>query len=235
MIPLAVVPLALALGGPRPLFTAANFIAGMFVAYWLAGLILVAGLEVVFDYFGGYFARLWNQPNAIELAMQVLIGLLLIASSVYLLKNKKSVGKAQQILPAGPRTLFILGATLIVVGMPGAVPYAVAAERIVQQDVGWLWVGLCLLWYNFVFVTPFLIMLLLPFLLPSQSEACFAALTRFAAAALPLITALLCFVLGVVMAVDGIGWLLGYPLLPVSADQTFISGLPTALVRSPGW
>ncbi len=81
MIPLAVLPMAVALGSSRPWTLALSFVAGIYIAYFLCGIPILVGAEVLIDHFGAYLNRLWNRPNALELGIQILLGVLLVASA----------------------------------------------------------------------------------------------------------------------------------------------------------
>ncbi len=217
MVPLAAIPMAFALGSARPWSSATGFVGGMYVAYFLCGVLLLVGADFIFDHLDAYLTRLWNQPNALELAAQIIIGLLLIISSFYLRRKKSTAPSARTPPAASARAMFVFGVTLILIGMPGAVPYAAAIERIVRADINWA-TGIGLLgFYNFVFVFPFLCLIGLRYLLPRQAERCFQVFADFAVRAMPWLVAWLFLIVGLVMLADGVGWLLGFPLLPVSA------------------
>ena len=216
MIPLAVLPLTAALAGARPWSLSLAFVAGVFLAYLLCGIPLLLGAEVFIEHFGAYLNRLWNRPNALELGVQILIGLLLIPAAWYLWRPKKSSQPSNTVAPsASAGALFFLGASLIVVGIPGAVPYLAAIERIVASDPGWVLAGGYLLFYNAVFIIPLLALIGLRMILGAQADGGLQALTQFCLRILPRVAAVLFLLLGLVLLADGIGWFCGYPLLPV--------------------
>jgi len=216
MVPLAVLPLTVALGSPRPLALAGAFVAGISAAYLVCGIPLLLGAEIFLDYFGAYLKRLWNQPNALELILQIILGALLILSAWYLRRSKKAKSDSDPVATTSPVAMFSLGATLMLIGMPGAVPYLAAIERIVSFDPNWLGALALLAFYNLVFVLPFLVLIGFRFLMPGLAGRLFKSLADFCLSMMPRLTALLFFVLGLVLIVDGIGWFLGYPLLPLS-------------------
>lgn len=218
MVPIAVVPLANALGGRRRLLTAGAFIGGIFVAYFLFGLLLVGGMDLVFEHLGDYFSRLWNHPNSLELAVQILIGLLLMVSAWYLWRLRPKKEESSTIPTLRPGAMFSLGVTLIALGIPGAVPYLAASERIVQYDPGWFAAVGYLIFYNVLFIAPILVLVGLFIALPNKSEKLCTWITRITATYLPKIGAVLFFIVGLVMIADGIGWFLGHPLLPVQNE-----------------
>lgn len=168
------------------------------------------------DHFGAYLNRLWNRPNTVELGIQILIGILLILSAWYLWQPKKSKPQKEINPSTSPAALFFLGATLVVLGIPGAVPYLAAIQRIVNHDPNWAASLGYLLFYNFVFILPLLCLIGLRSMLAERADVWFLALAKFCLGVIPRLTAILFFIAGLVMVADGIGWFFGYPLLPVS-------------------
>lgn len=216
MIPLALVPMTVALGSRRPLALAGLFVAGVFVVYVCFGLLLLSGAEAFTARFGAGLARLWNQPQALELVIQILVGLLLLASPWFM--QRSTTAKPQQ-APTGnsPAGMAVLGGSLVLLGIPGAVPYLAAVERIAQQDPQGLAGFAYLLFYNLIFVLPLLSLIGLRFVFPQQAGRIFESLAAFSLSVLPKLTAAVVVVLGLVLVADGIGWFLGHPLLPVSS------------------
>lgn len=217
MVPLAVLPMTVALGSSRPLALAGAFIAGIYAAYFACGIPLWLGAEVFIEHFGAYLSRLWNQPNALELVIQIVLGVLLMLSAWYLHRSKKNKTESGAKPMASPGAMFLLGVTLILIGIPGAVPYLAAIERIVSQDLNWAGAVACLGFYNLIFVLPFLCLIGFRFAMPQHAGKLFQTLADFCLSMMPKLTALLFFLVGLVMAADGVGWFLGHPLLPVSS------------------
>ena len=216
MVPLAVVPMTVALGGKRPLAHASAFVAGIFIPYVLCGGLLLAGTEFLFETFGAYLARLWNQPNVLELSVQIVIGVVLLGSAWYLRKQRPTTTEQKQTPAATPVAMFLLGATLVLVGLPGAVPYVAAIERIARFAPGWGEAAGFLVFYNVLFVMPFVCLIGLRFLMPRHAEYCFRVVADVALKAMPHLIVWFFVLTGVVLVADGIGWFVGYPLIPVS-------------------
>lgn len=218
MVPLAVVPLTVALGSNRPLALAAAFVSGIYAAYFACGILLWMGAEAFMEHFGAYLDRLWNRPNAFELGIQILLGVLLILSAWHMHRSRKAKTGSGPSAGASPGAMAMLGVTLVLIGIPGAVPYLVAIERIVQHDPSWAGAAACLGFYNLIFVLPFLGLIAFRLIMPGQAGRLFQTLGDFCLAAMPKLTALLFFVLGLVLVADGVGWFVGYPLLPVDHE-----------------
>jgi cytochrome c biogenesis protein CcdA len=217
MVPLAVVPMTVALGGKRPLAHATAFVAGIFIPYFLCGGLLLAGTEFLFETFGAYLARLWNRPNVLELSVQIVIGVVLLGSVWYLRKQGTTTTEPRKTTATTPRAMFLLGATLVLVGLPGAVPYVAAIERIARFAPGWGEAAAFLAFYNLMFVMPFVCLIGVRFLMPRHAEYCFRTVADVALKAMPHIIVLFFVLTGVVLVADGIGWFVGYPLIPVSS------------------
>jgi cytochrome c biogenesis protein CcdA len=216
LLPLAILPLTVALGDKRPWKLALSFVAGVFAAYFLCGIPILVGAEVLLEKFGAYLNRLWNQPNGLELAVQILIGSLFLWSAWLVWRNKKTKAKIGPTSSPSPSSLALLGITLVVVGLPGAVPYLAAIERIVHHNPGWTKAIGYLAFYNLMFILPLLGLIVLRAVLGGRAVTFFQAVSTFCMGAMPRVTAVLFFLLGFVMVADGIGWFCGYPLLPVS-------------------
>ncbi len=105
----------------------------------------------------------------------------------------------------------------MVIGIPGAVPYLAAIERIVNHDLEWAGALSYLIFYNAVFVLPLMGLIGLRVVLGERAEPWFQALAKFCVGVMPRLTAILFLLIGLVMVADGIGWFCGHPLLPVSA------------------
>jgi len=216
MIPLALVPMTVALGGRRPAPLAGAFVVGVYLVYFCCGLLLLLGAEAFTARFGAGLARLWNQPEALELVIQILVGLLLLLSPWFM--RRSSPAKPQEAPTAGssPAAMALLGGSLVLLGIPGAVPYLAAVERIMHQDPQGFAAIAYLLFYNFIFVLPLLSLIGLRFLFPQQAGRIFQSLATLSLSGLPKLTAVAVVALGLVLVADGIGWFLGHPLLPVS-------------------
>lgn len=216
MVPLAVIPLTVALGGKRPWTLAGGFVGGISVAYFLAGIALLLGTDFFFKTFGAYLDRLWNQPNAIELTTQILLGLLLMAAALWSRRTRNDRKTPRPAPEPTPGAMFLLGASLVLIGLPGAVPYVAAIEQILRTEPGWVGALSYLAFYNLLFVSPFLLLMGVRYLVPQQSGRFFQMMADFALKAMPRLVVVFFFLLGLVLVADGVGWFLGHPILPVT-------------------
>ena len=215
MIPVCIVILVVLLAGPSPLLRSSALIAGVFVTYAASGVLILLGLQSVFDEISEYALRLWKNPETEELIFQVLIGAVLCAFGARIAmarkrRKEKPVASDMTIVQA-----LLAGAGLTIVGLPGAVPYFAAIDLILRTDVSQLQRMLAFAYYNFVFVIPLAAIVALRLLLGERSTGILEAVKRFFESWGQRLIVVLLLMLGVVLAIDGIGWFLGYPLIPV--------------------
>lgn len=215
MIPIAIVIMVVLLAGPKPLLRSSSLIVGIVVTYVAFGLLILLGLQSVFDEISAYTLRLWKNPESEELIFQVLIGTVLCVFGVRIATAcKRQTEKPVASDMTGIQAL-VTGAGLTIVGLPGAVPYFAAIDLILRTDVTLPQRLLALGYYNFVFVTPLAAIVALRLILGEHSTDILDAIKQFFDNwGQKLISALL-LILGVVLVVDGIGWFLGHPLIPV--------------------
>ena len=215
IVPLCLVFLITLLAGPSPLLASSLHVAGVFVVYLGCGLLLMFGLEAVFDQLNAYAVRLWNDPYTEELIFQIVIGLILCALAFRTARARKPKQDASTSGGMTPVQAFVAGAGLTIVGLPGAVPYFAAVDLILRADITGAQQVSALVIYNLVFVAPLAAVIVLRLALGERSVGVLNRITQFLDrwGRRAMIAALL--VVGVVLVADGIGWFLGHPLLPI--------------------
>jgi cytochrome c biogenesis protein CcdA len=215
MIPLCVAPLAAILGGSRPTLGAVSFSGGIFLVYLGSGFLLLLGLDTLFNALGSGVSRWLNQPNTLELLLQIAVGVVMVGFAWKLTKAREIHVDRGASGTISPSQGFVLGTVLTLVGLPGAFPYFGAIDQILRADLGYAGGGFALLFYNIVFLLPFVALLIVRFLFPTRSEEiCQRVAFVVTHWGRKLIVALL-VCLGIVFVADGIGWFVGQPLLPV--------------------
>ncbi len=216
MIPICIIPLAAILGGSRPILGAASFLTGIFLVYAGSGLLLLVGFDGLFDALGPSVSRWWNDPNTPELLLQLVVGGVMLGFAWRLAKVRQSHARPGVPGAVSPGRGFVLGTSLTLVGMPGAFPYFGAIDQILRAEFGRAASSFALLFYNVIFLVPLAALLVVRLVLPARSEAIFQRVASLADRwGRQLIVAVLVSV-GAVLVADGIGWFLGYPLLPVA-------------------
>ena len=215
MIPIAIVIMVVLLAGPKPLLRSSSLIVGIFVTYVVTGLLILLGLQNVFDEISAYTLRLWKNPETEELIFQAVIGAVLLAFGVRIAAARKSRTEKPVASDMTGIQAWVAGAGITIVGLPGSVPYFAAIDLILRTDVTLPQRMLALGYYNFVFVIPLAAIVALRLILGERSTGILDAIKQFFDGwGQRLIVALL-LILGVVLVVDGIGWFLGHPLIPV--------------------
>ena len=215
MVPLAIAPLAGLLAGPRPYLGASSFLTGIFVVYLAFGLLVLLGLDAVFDELNEWLGKLWREPEVPEIWLQIVIGVVLLAFGYRMANARGGRGERGARSVLSPAQGFTIGAALTLVGLPGAVPLFAAIDQILRADLSPVGGFLALVFYNVLFLVPLLSIVLVRAVLRGKSEAIFARIGAFFEAwGRRLIIALL-ILLGALLFIDGVGWLFDAPLFPV--------------------
>lgn len=215
IIPLCIVLLVMLLAGPNPIVRSCALIVGIFVAYLAFGILVLLGLQTIIDEIETYLDRLWVNPNLEELILQIVIGIVLcLVAWRMMAKDKKTAGKPAPSSMTAVQA-FVSGAVLTIVGLPGAVPYFAAIELTLRAELTMAQEFIALVFYNVVFVLPIAAIVVLRVVLGNRSQRLFDGIQRFFDTWGRRVIVALLVVLGVILIVDGIGWLVGYPLIPV--------------------
>lgn len=149
------------LSTPNPVKRSATFILGVFIAYFIAGWLFALGftkiIENIIYYIGSYIYIL-----------QFLIGVAMIvfALSINPYSSEKAIDKPKVTKAINT---FLLGLSVTFLEAPTALPYIIAIERIVQSKLSLIEVIVTLIFYNFIFISPLLGLLLIYLLYPEKS------------------------------------------------------------------
>ncbi len=214
MVPLCLVPLAVILGGKKPVIGAVGLLTGIVLVYVLGGLALLFGLDALMDRFRPAVSRWWNEPNALELMIQLVLGLVML---FYARKQGTTQPKPGERSPSGeigPGRAFALGAGLTLAGIPGALPYFGAIDQILRYDLTIAGNVVAVISYSLIFVLPQVCLILVRVLTPAHSDRLFGYISAVFEKHGPRGVIAVLIVIGVVLVLDAIGWFLGYPLLP---------------------
>ena len=213
VVPLAMVPLVLLLGGSRPVAGSLSFLAGILATYLPFGVLLLFGLDALFDRMATHFSAWWNQqPDLGDVLLEILIGLVMIVFGHRLCSRRGNPARKQEKKGMTPSQAFLLAALINLSGMWGALPYFAAITQILKVDLSPGGMLSALLFYNLVFLLPLASFLVLHLALGDRATRLFNSLNDFVTrwGSRVLVTALIG--LGFVLVVDGIGWLFGAPL-----------------------
>jgi uncharacterized membrane protein len=99
-------------------------------------------------------------------------------------------------------------------GTPFALPFFASLDRIVQARLPYLVGASYVAFFLAVFATPFTLLVLARFVLHEQSDALFRRVNGFIGRASRTIVPLLLLALGALLVADGVGHMLGSPILP---------------------
>ncbi len=215
IIPLAIVFLLILLGGPNPLFRSAALLAGIFVAYLACGLLVMFGLRSVFDLINAYALKVWQNPSTVELLVQILIGIVLAVLGLRMALAPKQQAEKKEPAAMTAGQAFLAGAGMTIVGLPGAVPYLAAIDLILRSDLATGQAVMVLIVYNVVFISPLAAIAAVSLVLGDRSKRLLDSISGFFDTWGQRIVVGLMLVLGAVLILDGIGWFLGTPLIPV--------------------
>ena len=215
IIPLCIVLLVILLSGPSPLVRSAALLLGIFLTYTVCGLLILFGLESVFDAVNEYALRVWQDPNTEELIFQLILGLVLLVFGFRMARARKrdSDKRATGSMSAG--NAFLAGAGLTIVGMPGAVPYLAAIDLVLRNDLATLQQVGVLVFYNIVFIAPLAAIVVVRSALGERSQDLLDRVRSFFDRWGQRVIVALMVALGIVLVADAIGWFLGAPLIPV--------------------
>lgn len=215
IVPLCIAPLVALLSSDRPLIGASSFLFGIFIVYLAFGILVLLGLGAIFAEIDAWVGSLWREPETIEIWLQITIGFVLLFFGYRMANARESRGERGASLVMSPIQGFTLGAGLTLVGLPGAVPFFAAADQILRADLSIAGGIAALLYYNVVFLFPLLTIVLVRVFFRKQSESVFSAIRRFFDIWGRCLIIALLVLLGAVLTIDGIGWLIGSPLIPV--------------------
>ena len=215
MLPLAIGPLILSLNERRALWLTSAFIIGIGLVYFLVGVGILFGMSALMDTLQPILERWWRQPNAAELVVQFLVGLILLILAFRRGWNSDEAASPQRTVNASVTGMFMLGAFLSLVGLPGAVPYFGAIDQILRADLNQAGSLFALLAYNFFFISPLLLVAFAATFSRKLSQPIIefvsTSVQQYGSRAITLAMG----VLGVAFAIDAFSWFIGYPLTPI--------------------
>ena len=215
IIPLSILPLIILLSGRRPVLGSVAFLTGIFITYLILGILIALGLGSMFDQINVYLLQIWKHPDTLDLILQIIIGVILLVFGFRRPRARDSRGDSGISESITPPKAFIIAAGLVIIGMPGAIPYLAAIDQLLRADLSGLEVVLVILYYNVLFILPLAVLVFIRVFFPNQSERIFAFIKDLIAKWGRRVIVTLLVIRGLVMVVDGIGWFLGMPLIPV--------------------
>jgi cytochrome c biogenesis protein CcdA len=166
--PVLLAAVIFALGSRKPYLNAVSILMGWLVVYFISGVLLVIGLDAIID--------ILKNPRPCYFVIEAIIGLLLIWSGIRLArspggkKKKKEFNEADKLNPLAG---FGIGVSINLIGMPFAIPYFAVVDQILKANLSWPRVLMVLLIYNFLYILPFLILVVIRRISGQESDALF--------------------------------------------------------------
>jgi len=216
LMPFALVVLATLLSGPRPYVASMSFLAGIATSYFAAGVLIAVGLGGVIARVTAGVAHWYKNPAAIDYVLGMLIGLALIVLG-YRWATARRQRAERKSAAAGmtPAQAFLLGAGATLAGLWGALPYFAAVDQILKAGISTGQGILALAYYNAIFVAIPLGLVVARAFLGRRGDDLLATVNRLLSIWGKRLLVAGMILLGAVMIADGVGWLLGRPLIPV--------------------
>ncbi len=212
---LSLLPLIVLLSLRRPILGSGAFIAGIYITNLIIGILLAFGLSSLFDQISAYGEQIWKNPGSLALILQIIIGIVLLIVGFKKSRTEESRGDSGINESITPAKAFTIAVGLMIVGLPGALPYLAAIDQLLRADLNYFEMVMALIYYNIIYILPLVALVCIRVLFPNQSERIFGFVGNVIEKWGQRVIVIFMLILGFVMVVDGIGWFLGMPLIPV--------------------
>lgn len=185
------------LSTPKPIKRSLSFIAGDFLATLIAGLLITFGLTQV-------ISQIFSRFHKIIYLFEFLLGIALVLLGCYFHKIFSQSKNTKNLKPPQPIQAFLLGGTIAFSEAPTALPYLAAIEKIVHENLSSYQIIGFLTIYNFVFVSPLIILLLIYLCFQQKSVAVLDSIQRFVDRWIPKVMRVIAVVFGLTLMVNSI-------------------------------
>jgi threonine/homoserine/homoserine lactone efflux protein len=213
--PLCIVPLIMLLSKQQPILRASAFLSGIFTTYLIGSMLLLFGLEQVFDQINEAVSKQLKDPDSLVLVLQIAIGTCMLFFGSRMANARQSKEDRSPTESVSARQAFVGGAVLTLVGLPGAFPLFAAIDQILRADPSPQVKVLTLVFYNLLFILPLCAVVLIRVLLGEGSMSMLGRINDVMSRVARRVLIAGLVIVGMVLILDGIGWFLGHPLLPV--------------------
>lgn len=213
-LPSGLAGVAASLGAEKPFLTASAFIAGKFVPRFAFGLLLAIGLDYAFDGLRVRAREAWQDPATLVVLLQLVIGAVMVVFGYHLSRASRQRPDHASATPLTPASAFSIAAGMAVVGLPGAVLYFAAIDQILRAELPALGIINAVLFYNVVYLSPLMLIVLSRRLFGTRADPLFEAVAKFLERWGKRLMFFGLLGLGAVLVADAIGWFIGLPLLP---------------------
>jgi cytochrome c biogenesis protein CcdA len=181
----------------KPVARSLAFIAGDFLAAWIAGLLIILGLVPLLT------QLLSNFPHII-LLLQLFLGIVFVFFGIFFPQFEQHSFSTKRLKSLKPLHTFLLGGVIAFAEAPTALPYLGAIERIVQANLPLYQILGILTIYNLVFIFPLVILLLIYLRLQQRSLQLLKSIQSLAHQWFPKIMRLFFVGFGLILIVDSV-------------------------------
>lgn len=215
MLPFAVIVLAILLGGSKPYLAAVGFLIGIFLSYFVAGVVIALGAGDLIQRVSAALVHWFKHPNAIDYILSIVIGSALITVGYrWAVARQARAERKQPTDGMSPLKAFAVGGGATIAGLWGALPYFAGIDQILKADVSDGDAVIALAFYNVVFISLPAGLVLIRALVGSRANTLFEIVNQLIAVWGKRVLVVALILLGAVMVADGVGWLFGRPLIP---------------------
>lgn len=214
ILPIGIVPLLILFNSRRPLIGSLAFIAGIFCTYIIFCFLITFGLSGVFDTLHAAVTNILKNPRAVDIALQIIIGIGMAVFGFRIANTRKSKGAHGVTEDIHPWYAFHAAVVLTLIGLPGSLPFFAAANIIIRSDQSAVVKSLSLVYYTILFVFPLCIIVGIRILLGEKGDALCTSLGVFVDKWSYRIIVALLIGLGLFLILDGIGWFFNHPIIP---------------------
>jgi cytochrome c biogenesis protein CcdA len=197
--PVLLAAVIFAFGSRRPYLNSVSILMGWLVVYFISGVLLVIGLDAITD--------ILKNPRPIYFIIEAIIGLLLIWSGIQLSRSPDGKRKKKEFDEAdtlNPIAGFGIGASINLIGMPFAIPYFAVVDQILKANLSWPRILMVLFIYNFLYILPFLILVIIRRISGQESDALFEKINNFMDRISSVLIPLIMILLGGALIADAI-------------------------------
>jgi len=204
------------LSGPKPYVASISILLGTVLSYFAAGVLIAFGLGELLQRVTASIAHWFNNPSAVDYILSMVVGIALILLGYrWAIARRKRAERKQVSSGMTPASAFVMGAGATIAGIWGALPYFAAIDQIMKADVSYGEGVIALAYYNLVFISLAAALLLIRAVAGPRADGLFNAVTRLFEVWGKRVLVAVMIALGSVMLADGVGWLLGHPVIPV--------------------
>lgn len=192
------------LGSRQPIINTLAVLMSFLVTYFLSGIVIAIGLELLEDYF--------HFPQEFDYVLELLIAALLF----YMAWDQIKVGDRhpeKKLEKENCQTVIgsiALGVQINLVGLPFAIPYLAAIDQILKAEINIPLILILLLVYNICYVFPYFLLLPVRLVYKRESDVLFERINNWMHRVCTRYLPIFFIILGILLIEDAVSWLIGY-------------------------